>query len=266
VRPNTFEATGELELENTAPVRPIPRRALGRRKPAPATDQTELALRRQSEEEQHAAPVRSIDQPLEEYLTARVRSIDTARMRRESRNTPHECGPEAKKNHSLLKTSSSKSDAAADLVNIENERRRELETALRDIPGITTIAAATIAIDLRDEDPRDVLKAASLMAKRRRSREGRVPNPSGYLREIVRSQVRLERLREEHELEKHADKSAILTQFNEIYPTLDPDIQARIRQAAQTMCKNENSPAWPIAMQLALRRYLSHRPPAAHSS
>jgi len=260
VRPNTFEATGELELENTAPVRPIPRRALGRRKSTSTNDQTELAFRRQSEEEQRAAPVRSINQPFEEDLTARVRSIDTARMRRERRNTPHECGPEAKKNQTLLKTSSSKSDAAADLANIENGRRLELETALREIPGITTMAAATIAIDLRDEDPRDVLKAASLMVKRRRFREGRVPNPSGYLREIVRSQIRLERLRDEHEQEKRADKDASYAaqaQFNEIYRTLEPEIQASIREAAHALCKNDQSPAWPMAMQLALRRYLS---------
>jgi DNA-binding transcriptional ArsR family regulator len=260
VRPNTFEATGELELENTAPVRPIPRRALGRRKPASASDQTGLALRRRSTEEQHTAPMRSISQPTEEDLTARVRSIDTARMRRESRNTPHECGPEANKNQSLSKTSSSKSDAAAGLADTEKARRLELETALREIPGITTIAAATIAIDLRDEDPRDVLKAAHLMVKRRRFREGRVPNPSGYLREMIRSQIRLHRVREEHEREKRADKEAVRAsqvQFIEVYRTLEPQIQARIREAARALCKNEQSPAWPIAMQLALRRYLS---------
>lgn len=260
VRPNTFEATGELELENTAPVRPIPRRALGRRKSA-AAEQGQLDLGKSQE---HTAPVRPIDQGSGEDLTARVRSIDTARMRRESQNAPHGCGPEAKKNQSLSKTSSSKSDAAAGLAYAEEERRLDLGAALREIPGITPIAAATIAIDLIGEDPRDVVKAAALMVKRRRFREGRVPNPSGYLREMIRSQIRLERVREEHEQEKRADKDASYAaqaQFNEIYRTLKPEIQARIREAAHALCKNEQSPAWPMAMQLALRRYLSHEPP-----
>lgn len=260
VRPNAFEATGELEMENTAPVRPIPRRALGRRKSASTNPGDQLTLDQAPGDEQNTALVRPIEEAPDAHPTARVRSIETARVRREMRETPHECGAEAKKNQALSKTSSSKSDAAAELACAEHERRLQLESNLREIPGITPVIAATVAMDLIDEDPRDVVTAAKLLVKRRRFREGRVPNPSGYLREVVRSQVRLERLRAEHEQQKHETHAAIhegQTRFEAVFPTLEPETQALIRQAAYAICSNEQSPAWPIAMQLALKHYLS---------
>lgn len=283
IRQDAIEATGQLEVENASRPRPPKRNDLHRKRAAPPEPMPEKvpsvepipikqARRKQVPVmepvvgKRTAEDIPALEPDMEAAPPERVPALEPLSVpaaERELRDRFQPWDLDITNNQRSLITSSSKSDAAAELARAEEERRLQLESDLREIPGITPIIAATVALDLIDEDPRDVIEAARLLVTRRRFREGRVPNPSGYLREVVRSQVRLDRLRQEHEQQKHQTRAAMeegRAQFQAVFPTLEPETQALIRQAAYAICSNEQSPAWPIAMQLALRHYLSRNP------